>query len=109
MKIYKNEDDTNPKHWKLYNCIVTDAILDKRHYILSLGTWYEVDKTFIEHVETTINSLEIKSNNLFNDYDASIYNKLDESDSNKSNGEIIDPKLKGEKRYIMFGKKCVKR
>ncbi len=99
VKIYKNEDDTNPKHWKLYNCIVTDAILDKRHYILSLGTWYEVDKTFIEHVETTINSLEIKSNNLFNDYDASIYNKLDESDSNKSNGEIIDPKLKGEKRY----------
>ena len=99
VKIYKNENDTNPKHWKLYNCIVTDAQLDEKHYILSLGTWYEVDKNFIEHVETIINNLEIKSSNLFNDYDASIYNKLDESDSNKLNGEIIDQKLKYEKRY----------
>ena len=50
-------------------------------------------------METIINNLEIKSSNLFNDYDASIYNKLDESDSNKLNGEIIDQKLKYEKRY----------
>lgn len=99
IRIYKNEDDTNPKHWKLYNCIVADAILDEKHYILSLGTWYEIDKNFIEHVETTIKSLEFESNNLFNDYDASIYNKLDESDNNKINGKVIDNKLKGEKRY----------
>lgn len=99
VKIYKNENDANPKHWKLYNCIVADTVLDEKHYILSLGTWYEVDKTFIAHVETTVNDLEIKSNNLFDDYDAAIYSKLDESDSNKINGEIKDQKLKYEKRY----------
>ncbi len=100
VKVFKNENDTNPKQWKLYNCLVTDTIFEKKHYILSLGTWYEVNNTFIEHVEKVIKDLEISSKGLFEDYDVAKYSKLDDRCSNKKiNGEIIDRKLIHEKRY----------
>lgn len=99
IKVYKNENDIKPKQWKLYNCLVAEAFLDNQNYILSMGRWYFVDKTFIEKVDRITKTL-FKEDRKFIDYDASMLNKLDTSSENlDAGGNLIDKKLQGEKRY----------
>jgi len=43
--------------WSVYRCIVFETECQDRFYVLTCGEWYEVEKGFVERVNSRVKSL----------------------------------------------------
>jgi len=52
--IYARKDGDIAYKWRAYDCFVFEVHMDHGNYILSGGSWYKVQETFVDYVDTYV-------------------------------------------------------
>lgn len=93
------------KSFSIYKCLNYEKTINKKNYILFLGHWFEVDKEFVDDIETDLKAIPIHKDS---------FPKVIKSKDPKTNKDKFETegdyneRISKSKGYILLDKKLVK-
>jgi|SRR5665213_1839721 len=55
--LVNTETDLSVKHWPVYQCLYAELEQENRSYLLNAGTWYSIQREFMQIVNDSVQSL----------------------------------------------------
>src|SRR5574338_49367 len=92
--LRQKDQETARRSWPTLKCLVGELIFDKRRFVLSEGTWYEINTSFLKELEGFIKDVPTSAVDLPDYADASeeAYNKRAWA-RNKSQLALLDQRF----------------
>lgn len=94
INLFESGNTTSSHSWSFYKCINSDVEIDGDRYVLTDGSWYKIEKSYLESVQTWWDGQNIKDSDL-PEYTKtnSKHNEGAYNDSQSNNYEVLDRKL----------------
>lgn len=63
--VFKDGDDARPSEsWSVFNCLVFETSAGNSTYVLTTGTWFEIDRDFSQRIQRTLSNIPKSEVNL---------------------------------------------
>ncbi len=59
--MFRNDEPSPTDQWQVYNCLVFETSIKNRTYVLTTGTWFEIDRDFAQRVQRILKSIPVAS------------------------------------------------